>query len=493
MTAAVLAFSLSASLTKYGALAGFAAIVGLAVLSLLYFAQAREVRRLRDWAGRAPERAQEVQQRLAAEASARVERPAMGVAQPLVTPARAVSAAGPATRVVSPAGEAAALGAAGAPDAGPAAPGALPDAPAPPGAAQPAIAGVGAAAAVVPALATSQSGGGAGVAPAEAAAVAASAPAAPAGGGAVPLPASSGAAVTAPAPPAEPVGQPSGSSVRPPAPPAPAGGAVANGPASPPVAPSSVLGTAPATAAASARLSRGAALAPEPGAASNGTPSVGAPPADPADPERRASPRPPAPASPRRPLAPVHAAASPRRAGVGRLGQVRRTRGTLTALIVAGVVAVAVVIVVAVTLLGGGSPSKPAATTITGTGTATHKSGSKTPVAAAGNPATLKVAVINGTSASTSPIEGLAARLSGTLRQNGYGEARYLNVHPATAVSKSTIYYGVGHQADAQEVAQVLGIGAVAPMTTTSRRLAGAATVLVMAGADQGDVSGTSG
>ena len=39
-----------------GAVAGWAAVVGLAVLSALYFSQARDVKRLREWAGRAPER-----------------------------------------------------------------------------------------------------------------------------------------------------------------------------------------------------------------------------------------------------------------------------------------------------------------------------------------------------------------------------------------------------------------------------------------------------
>jgi hypothetical protein len=48
--------------TNIGAFAGFAAVVGLAVLSMLYFSQARDVRRLREWAGRAPEREAEVQQ-----------------------------------------------------------------------------------------------------------------------------------------------------------------------------------------------------------------------------------------------------------------------------------------------------------------------------------------------------------------------------------------------------------------------------------------------
>jgi LytR cell envelope-related transcriptional attenuator len=39
-----------------GALAGFAAFIGVAVLAMVSFAQARDVRRLREWAGSAPER-----------------------------------------------------------------------------------------------------------------------------------------------------------------------------------------------------------------------------------------------------------------------------------------------------------------------------------------------------------------------------------------------------------------------------------------------------
>jgi hypothetical protein len=44
---------------EIGSYAGLAAVFGLAVLSALYFSQARDVKRLRDWAGRAPERAEE--------------------------------------------------------------------------------------------------------------------------------------------------------------------------------------------------------------------------------------------------------------------------------------------------------------------------------------------------------------------------------------------------------------------------------------------------
>lgn len=44
---------------EIGAYAGLAAVVGLAVLASLYFSQARDVKRLREWAGRAPERSAE--------------------------------------------------------------------------------------------------------------------------------------------------------------------------------------------------------------------------------------------------------------------------------------------------------------------------------------------------------------------------------------------------------------------------------------------------
>jgi hypothetical protein len=61
----LLAFSLQDQVEKYGAYVGVASFFGLAVLSLLYFAQAREVRRLREWAGRAPERLLDYEARVA--------------------------------------------------------------------------------------------------------------------------------------------------------------------------------------------------------------------------------------------------------------------------------------------------------------------------------------------------------------------------------------------------------------------------------------------
>jgi hypothetical protein len=54
---------------QIGAFLGLAAFIGLAVLVLLYFQQARDVRRLREWAGRAPERAEDAAHEAAAAAA----------------------------------------------------------------------------------------------------------------------------------------------------------------------------------------------------------------------------------------------------------------------------------------------------------------------------------------------------------------------------------------------------------------------------------------
>src|SRR4051812_4640477 len=93
----LLAFSLQSEIEKYGAYVGIASFFGLAILSLLYFAQAREVKRLRDWAGRAPERAAEVEALAVAHAeeARRAPAPAPASAQPATVP--------PAQRVAAPA------------------------------------------------------------------------------------------------------------------------------------------------------------------------------------------------------------------------------------------------------------------------------------------------------------------------------------------------------------------------------------------------------
>jgi hypothetical protein len=58
---------------RIGPYLGIAAFLGLAILAFLIFQQAREVRRLREWAGRAPERASEAAEATAAAAEAKGE------------------------------------------------------------------------------------------------------------------------------------------------------------------------------------------------------------------------------------------------------------------------------------------------------------------------------------------------------------------------------------------------------------------------------------
>src|SRR3954452_3024258 len=86
MTALAAALSLQDKVEQYGSYAGVAAVFGLGVPSLLYFAQAREVKRLREWAGRAPERAAELEARAIAAAEEK-----LAVPEPAEQPAAAVA------------------------------------------------------------------------------------------------------------------------------------------------------------------------------------------------------------------------------------------------------------------------------------------------------------------------------------------------------------------------------------------------------------------
>src|SRR6516225_8246482 len=102
MTPLPLALSISNTFTQVGAIAAFAALVGIAALSLLVFSQARELKRLREWAGRAPERAAELEQRVSAAAAARVP-PRPGTQQVRPIPRAAPINARPITEAPLPA------------------------------------------------------------------------------------------------------------------------------------------------------------------------------------------------------------------------------------------------------------------------------------------------------------------------------------------------------------------------------------------------------
>jgi hypothetical protein len=136
----ILALSVSDKIEQYGAYAGFASVLGLAVLSLLYFAQAREVKRLREWAGRSPERAAEQQERAVAAAQQRAVAQPQRPATPAPQPGTPAAAPGARPAPATPAGQAAgapaaaaatAAGAAGAASAATATTPGAPAAPAP--------------------------------------------------------------------------------------------------------------------------------------------------------------------------------------------------------------------------------------------------------------------------------------------------------------------------------------------------------------------------
>src|SRR3954452_24829860 len=71
---------------RVGSYVGLASFLGLAILALLYFSQARDVRRLRDWAGRAPERTAELEDRSTVQAPARTIPPALPASQHTLPP-----------------------------------------------------------------------------------------------------------------------------------------------------------------------------------------------------------------------------------------------------------------------------------------------------------------------------------------------------------------------------------------------------------------------
>ena len=496
MTALPLALSISSTFTKIGAIAAFAALVGIAILSLLVFSQARELKRLREWAGRAPERAADLEQRVSNNAAARLQQQVPGGetvrSVPRAAPIQAQAAAagaGPATRVVGgpgvavvPAGQplsasgapvAPAPGTPGVPLAQPPAPGAPPQAP-PPG--RP----------VVPAaLQPSVPGQSPGVAR----------PAVP---GHAPMPGQPSAAPPQAPVPAQPTAsaQPASSSVPLPGPavgvPASVAGAARDRPPPGATAGTPAVGDprppAPATAAAAAAA---VPRAPSPPRAPL---PAGAGQAIPQSPPAHGQPVQPAA---RRPPAPAPAGATPRsdtRAPIlseGRRATYTTGRSTrrTAALIVGGLVVLAAVVVGLATALGGSSGHKAttsnAATTATHTATKkparSHKTASKPAAkASALGPAETNVAVLNATE-----TEGLAHRTANELQQNGYSQAAALNGKPPGSGQVSIVEYSSGHQAEAESVAHSANVTHVQPMEAAVAALANSAPVVLIVGADK--------
>jgi len=209
---------------------------------------------------------------------------------------------------------------------------------------------------------------------------------------------------------------------------------------------------------------------------------------------------PPAPRVIRRPDAPV---APPRRASgpppdrssgpesrLQELGSRAGASSPSARIAVLGIAAAAVIVLVVLFFVLHGSSH-----TATPTAAASHSSSAPAttsahtaPAAPASNPATLPVAVINGTT-----VTDLAHHLADDLIQNGYNDASPLTGQPSGTAATTTVYYAAGHRADARGVAQVLGVTSEAPITPTIRTLSGTQPIVVVAGMDQASAAGTGG
>jgi LytR cell envelope-related transcriptional attenuator len=94
-------------------------------------------------------------------------------------------------------------------------------------------------------------------------------------------------------------------------------------------------------------------------------------------------------------------------------------------------------------------------------------------------PGAVTVAVLNGTT-----VPGLAAALRDRLVAAGFRKG-IINDFPDPRRAASVVQYAPGHQVAAQAVGRRLRIGTREPVTAEGRALAGDATVVVIAGADQ--------
>ena len=463
------ALSFQGQVEKYGAYVGIAAFFGLAVLSLLYFSQARELKRLREWAGRAPERARELEQRVVAQATATVARrpPAMpgapvgaagaGIAPPrrlaeMPAPAGAQAPAGgqatelaeaveadPATNGNVPPAVVPAVGPGGSVPAGPVpANGGAPSVPEDeePAEAEAASANGGAATDAEPSEPAASPGADDGAAAPDR--VADASTGVDDGTGVV----AAGAEQPAPGETAvpgetEPAGFPAAEAVP---------GEIPPAAAVPRATPAQRVGVTPRPAPAPLRQT---------------TPSA----------TPRGGGRRPAPPAARRP------GAKPPRAG--------RSAGTIALLVGVSVLILGGGAFVGSQLLGGddttpppNQAAPPPTETADDSGSAGNGGGSG--AAEARPPAETNVAVLNGTT-----FTGLAGQLADEVAAEGYERGITETNTRDQTIRESVIYYADGFKASARAVGKLLSIERYEPLDSETASLAPGAEVVVLAGADQ--------
>jgi LytR cell envelope-related transcriptional attenuator len=466
MTAVLAAFSLQDEIERYGAYAGIAAVFGLGILSLLYFAQAREVKRLREWAGRAPERAAELEARVTADAQRRIApAPAPTVPRPTApTTAAAQQGAAPAAPGVAAPATAAAAAAGAAAGA---------TTVAKPGTTAPQN-GTGSGAAVPPPGTEAKPGeekqdGEAAEKPAES------------GNGEAAKPAEAGAAPAS--------DKPDGAEAKP-GEEKPAGDAADKADkakadedkadeAKPPVP----AATAAAAGAAAAGAGAAAAASPPPaGAAAKPAPGPAPAPAAAASASRPAPLRAPTPSASLPPRTP--AGARPRTDGDD-----GRSRGRIAAIVGASIGVVAVLAVAGILIFGGGG-DEPTPKPNTVAQPASDDTGATNGNAATPSKAPVKLdrkavplAVLNGTT-----VTGLARGAADKLTQKGYNEPNVVtNDTTNQARQTSQVFYEAKARQAALDVAKILGVptSQVKPMDANARALADRAQVAVFVGADK--------
>jgi hypothetical protein len=455
MTAALAAFSLQDEIERYGAYAGIAAVFGLGILSLLYFAQAREVKRLREWAGRAPERAAELEARVTADAQRRVAPAPQPTPRPTApaTPAAQQGGAPPTPGIAAPAtAAAAAAGASGAPATTVAKPGTT----APQN-------GTGSGAAVpAPGTEAKDDEGKEGETGENGAAKE---------GEGKNGEAKSGEAKEAEAEKPDEAAAATATGESKPFGPQPK---PAEPEAKPPV---------PAATAAAGAAAAGAAAAAAPGAAAGpaGAASPGAAATTPAPTQRPAPLRAPTPSASLPPRTP--AGARPRTGADD-----GRSPGRIAAIVGAVVGVLAVLGVAGILIFGGGDDNpapKPNTVAQPAADSTTAANGAATPSQAPAklNRKAVPLAVLNGTT-----VTGLARGAADKLTAKGYNEPNVVTNDTTNQARPTTqIFYEAKARAAALDVAKVLGVATsqVKPMDANARALADRAEVAVFVGADK--------
>jgi hypothetical protein len=184
----------------------------------------------------------------------------------------------------------------------------------------------------------------------------------------------------------------------------------------------------------------------------------------------------PAPPPRQRPSPPDHPPAPARATSAGRPpdAAARRPaeRSNRPIFIAAGVIAAIAIVVLVVTQLGGGSSP-----TATRSGTA-GSNGSAAGAAPAR--ANTTVAVLNGTA-----VPGLASQVAVKLVHGGFKRGQVTNAADQQR-TQTTVQYATGARQPADEVARILGVGAVTPLDANTQAIAGPdAQIVVTVGSDR--------